>query len=201
MNSSLPSIGADGCDYSLLTELTHWSQSGQDSGDDSFGIYTIRNSAVVFQSMLYSLFAAPTVALSASLMFTAVLLCMVYHVVSWYKFLAAWNIISRARQLDLSISRRRWRLSYRQLQQTQIHFTCMSDQHMTCPICLTDFYEQELVTACEEGCGHWFHRECLFRWLDHSEACPCCRKDLLTPHTRGWMEELLAGLVGGRRRY
>jgi Ring finger domain len=49
----------------------------------------------------------------------------------------------------------------------------------TCPVCLTPFLSQELITSCEEGCLAWFHRDCLFEWLEHSDYCPCCRQDLL----------------------
>lgn len=105
---------------------------------------------------------------------------VLYNVMCWYKFHNAWTLISQARHVDNS--RRRRRLTAQQLETSRIHVDSMC-QHMSCPICLVDFYEQDLVTPCDDsGCGNWFHRECLFRWLEESDACPCCRKDMLKKH-------------------
>jgi hypothetical protein len=112
-------------------------------------------------------------------------LCILYNVIFWYKFVSAWNSISRARRMDISIVRHRRRQSYRNLIQSHVHVDNMSE-HMSCPICMNDFFEQELVTSCDDGCGSWYHRQCLIRWLDQSDNCPCCRKDMLTPHKKSW---------------
>jgi Ring finger domain len=49
-----------------------------------------------------------------------------------------------------------------------------------CPVCLEEFYEMDRVSSCEDGCGAWFHRACLTEWLDRSDSCPCCRRDMVT---------------------
>jgi hypothetical protein len=115
-------------------------------------------------------------------------LAVLYNLIAWYKFVAAWNLILQARRMDIANARNHHpRRSYKQLLRkcTAVSVKSMCS-HVSCPICLTDFYEQELVTPCDDGgCGNWFHRECLFEWLDRSESCPCCRKDMLTPPPRG----------------
>ncbi|KAK1292537.1 E3 ubiquitin ligase BIG BROTHER [Acorus calamus] len=45
-----------------------------------------------------------------------------------------------------------------------------------CPVCL-----QRLVIGEEikrMPCGHLFHGECIFRWLERSRTCPMCRFDM-----------------------
>lgn len=128
-----------------------------------------------------SLSVATVLLLLVSLYMTAAIL---YSAFAWYRFLAAWNLILQARRFD-NIQLRRRRLSSHKLMQSQVHVDTMSKQNLTCPICLVDFFERELVTACDSGgCGNWFHRECLVKWLDRSDSCPCCRKNLLTDQPR-----------------
>ena len=111
-------------------------------------------------------------------------LSLLYNLIAWYKFVAAWNLILRARRMDMAHARRQKSYQQQLLQKTMVHVQCMSSNNhnnMSCPICLTDFFEQELVSACDDGCGSWFHRECLFEWLSRSDSCPCCRKDMKPP--------------------
>lgn len=117
--------------------------------------------------------------------------CVLYNVIFWYKFLSAWNSISRVHRMELSIVRHRRRQSYRNLIQSHVHVDTMSE-HMSCPICMNDFFEQELVTSCDDGCGSWYHRACLIKWLDQSDNCPCCRKDMLTPHKKNWCSTIVS---------
>ena len=137
------------------------------------------------------------------------ILYILYNLIAWYKFLAAWNLISRAHRMDTLVARRRrkrllsrhgiLRSFWNRNDNDNIHVDSMH-RSTECPICLVDFFEHEQVTACEEGCGHWFHRECLFRWLEESEKCPCCRIDLLQSgrdETSWWQE---VGLCFGRNR-
>lgn len=119
--------------------------------------------------------------------------CVLYNVIFWYKFLSAWNSISRVHRMELSIVRHRRKLSYRNLLQSHVHVDKMSE-HMSCPICMNDFFEQELVTSCDDGCGSWYHRKCLIQWLDQSDHCPCCRKDMLTPHKKNWCSTIVSFL-------
>eukprot|EP00978_Attheya_sp_CCMP212_P044783 scaffold322746_cov59-Attheya_sp.AAC.1 len=53
-------------------------------------------------------------------------------------------------------------------------------QHkITCAICIADYEEGEMV-ATGTTCSHLFHTECLLDWLDKHDACPYCRKDMMT---------------------
>jgi hypothetical protein len=149
----------------------------------------------LYEYILSSLSAV--VFLIAATFFISSAVYVTYNLIAWYKFLAAWNLISRANRMDTAIARRRRRLSYRQMAKSHVHVECM--KQTSCSICLDDFFEQDLVTPCDDGCENWFHRKCLFKWLDQSDSCPCCRKDMLTPHRRGWMAEI-AAFLGFRRR-
>jgi hypothetical protein len=119
------------------------------------------------------------------------ILAIVANLIACYKFVAAWNLIVAQRRLDLpEFYKRRRRMSYKEALQCQVTPECMKSS--SCIICLCDFFENELVTSCDDGCKNWFHKECLFEWLDRSEACPCCRKDMLSKKSRGFFGDLSA---------
>jgi hypothetical protein len=46
-----------------------------------------------------------------------------------------------------------------------------------CPICYEDFLkvflDDEYVIGFE--CKHYFHKECIFKWLETHTTCPICR--------------------------
>lgn len=44
-----------------------------------------------------------------------------------------------------------------------------------CPICLADFEDGETVRILPK-CNHYFHRECIDRWLLSHSTCPTCRR-------------------------
>ena len=44
-----------------------------------------------------------------------------------------------------------------------------------CPICQCNFKKNELITKLNK-CGHTFHSECVFAWLQNNETCPMCRE-------------------------
>ena len=46
-----------------------------------------------------------------------------------------------------------------------------------CPICLSDFKEEEKIRVLPM-CGHSFHIKCVDRWLSQHSSCPTCRGDL-----------------------
>jgi hypothetical protein len=52
---------------------------------------------------------------------------------------------------------------------------CHSDE---CSICLDEFSNVVGVLPC----GHAFHKDCILKWVDSNDSCPCCRDDL-TAHT------------------
>ena len=49
----------------------------------------------------------------------------------------------------------------------------------TCAICLDEFFVGELINDSRE-CQHFFHKDCLFGWLDQHDVCPCCRRIMVT---------------------
>lgn len=45
-----------------------------------------------------------------------------------------------------------------------------------CPICFCDYSEgQAIVTLV---CKHYFHKECIWKWLKRDATCPMCKADL-----------------------
>lgn len=48
------------------------------------------------------------------------------------------------------------------------------DTDETCPICLQD--NKGMIKT---DCDHVFCKECIKKWLDNNNSCPCCRKDLI----------------------
>lgn len=125
---------------------------------------------------------------------------VIANLVACYKFIVAWNFIVHQLRLDLSFfnnnkkqQQPRKILTLREAQRTHVSIESMGCT--ACCICLADFGENELVTSCDDGCHKWFHRECLFTWLDQSDHCPCCRIDMISKKPRGVVVELME-LVG-----
>lgn len=48
-----------------------------------------------------------------------------------------------------------------------------------CVICLVDFALGDAIAEIP-ACHHVFHQHCLSQWLEHRQACPMCRFDLLS---------------------
>lgn len=45
-----------------------------------------------------------------------------------------------------------------------------------CSICLNDFLEGDSLH--QTRCHHWYHSQCLIRWMKHKDTCPLCRRGL-----------------------
>ena len=43
-----------------------------------------------------------------------------------------------------------------------------------CVVCLHEYVEGEEL--CVLGCGHYWHAECLSKWLSHRRTCPLCQR-------------------------
>ncbi|XP_015582958.2 NEP1-interacting protein 2 isoform X2 [Ricinus communis] len=52
--------------------------------------------------------------------------------------------------------------------------TCQLQCHEFCSICLQDFKDGESVRKLPY-CGHFFHMDCLDKWLTRNGSCPMCR--------------------------
>lgn len=58
------------------------------------------------------------------------------------------------------------------VQLTKEHFT----EKIECSICLDDIPENYHVT--QLPCNHYFHKECITKWLETQAACPICRETI-----------------------
>ncbi|CAE8584460.1 unnamed protein product, partial [Polarella glacialis] len=52
-------------------------------------------------------------------------------------------------------------------------------EHQRCSVCLEAYKLGELLTAL--SCKHFFHIDCLSRWLEQSAQCPLCRRECVQP--------------------
>lgn len=122
------------------------------------------------------------------------LIAIITNLIGLYKFIVAWNLIINQQRIDLpEFYKRRRRMIYKDALKLQlVPKSIRKCSHKCCAICLSGFMENEIVTCCEEGCRNWFHKECLFEWLDRSENCPCCRRDMLSRKSRGFFADLSA---------
>jgi hypothetical protein len=176
----------------------HSKATEEDDGDSEF-IYTSTDTTIT--SIIRTAVADTTMTKFSStwsIVLTVVTVAMsvalIHNLIEFYNFVAAWNLISEVRRVDLAqVYNRRLRQrrrTYQDVLLAHVHVDKMKE-HYSCPICLEDFFEQDLVTACDEGCGNYFHKECLFNWLDYSNSCCCCRRDLISPKPKGWTSSFL----------
>ena len=60
-----------------------------------------------------------------------------------------------------------------------------------CAVCLDGFHEGDFINDTSTAvCDHRFHRECLLKWLDQHDVCPCCRRCMISPTE--WQEAAAA---------
>ena len=48
-----------------------------------------------------------------------------------------------------------------------------------CSICLLEFKSSELIKELPE-CSHYYHADCILRWLGQTNTCPICRHEYQT---------------------
>lgn len=46
--------------------------------------------------------------------------------------------------------------------------------NIICSICLTDIIKNKVYLHCK----HFFHKNCILKWLQNKDTCPYCRKDI-----------------------
>lgn len=49
-------------------------------------------------------------------------------------------------------------------------------ENTSCPICFDEYDDSSMVSSTK--CLHFFHKECLKKWIDVNKTCPICRTDL-----------------------
>ncbi|KAH8743240.1 hypothetical protein F5883DRAFT_48431 [Diaporthe sp. PMI_573] len=60
------------------------------------------------------------------------------------------------------------------LEKTELDRQMMGDgAKVDCTICIDELYLGDDVTVLP--CKHWFHGECVVRWLEEHNTCPICR--------------------------
>ncbi|XP_050225968.1 E3 ubiquitin-protein ligase RING1-like [Mercurialis annua] len=58
-------------------------------------------------------------------------------------------------------------------------FTAAESGGSDCAICLEDFGgDEKKVVIKMPNCGHSFHENCIFRWLQKKKSCPMCRRQV-----------------------
>jgi len=58
-----------------------------------------------------------------------------------------------------------------------------------CSICHDDFEDNDriIVFDCTENHEHYFHRDCILKWLEKKISCPLCRTKILNHHIPKWI--------------
>ena len=49
--------------------------------------------------------------------------------------------------------------------------TDATEYESMCPICIENITDE----VCKLPCGHYFHPECIYRWLLEKNVCPLCK--------------------------
>jgi SUMO ligase MMS21 Smc5/6 complex component len=45
-----------------------------------------------------------------------------------------------------------------------------------CEICLSDYIQESQISGSfNPECSHVFHTDCILKWLERKQTCPCCR--------------------------
>lgn len=52
-----------------------------------------------------------------------------------------------------------------------------ADPEDECAVCMEVLGCSEPLLACTHGCKHYFHEDCIMRWLRVGTSCPLCRAD------------------------
>jgi len=61
--------------------------------------------------------------------------------------------------------------------------TNKSSQQPACPICNKKFQSGDMVcSSYNPNCGHTFHKQCMYNWLEYQNRCPVCNEAYLSYH-------------------
>ena len=51
-------------------------------------------------------------------------------------------------------------------------------KHKSCAICFVDFGTDDHVSPLPCNINHYFHTECIERWIKENPTCPICRAEI-----------------------
>ena len=59
--------------------------------------------------------------------------------------------------------------------------SAFSDQDVSCPICFEEYSGDpaKVFVGYIMRCGHYFHFDCIWKWLENNPNCPLCREEVL----------------------
>lgn len=56
-------------------------------------------------------------------------------------------------------------------------FNNLVEANECCSVCL-EYFESSNVQVCRLHCSHYYHNECIERWLELQHTCPLCRTQI-----------------------
>ncbi|CAK64232.1 unnamed protein product (macronuclear) [Paramecium tetraurelia] len=101
-----------------------------------------------------------------------------------HRLLNTFIILNENQQLLLQLRNNRTsedqinQLPIRQISMEFINQHQNDDNHIKCMICLEDYEENQIVRTMP--CWHYFHQECIDKWLHKSTLCPICKTEVDT---------------------
>ena len=61
----------------------------------------------------------------------------------------------------------------------QSHVTQSATQdNLTCPICLSNYQDDDICRRMPSPCMHTFHKKCIDKWFQRSNDCPLCKRSI-----------------------
>ena len=69
-------------------------------------------------------------------------------------------------------------LTNQQMQRIQIIDPSSIQSTERCTICMESFLEHSSLVLRQLECGHHYHEDCIFEWLQLHDTCPLCRYSL-----------------------
>jgi len=70
-------------------------------------------------------------------------------------------------------------LTIQQMQEIEIIDRSLIQDNERCSICMESFMEQRSLVLRQLECGHHYHENCIFEWLELHSTCPLCRYALI----------------------
>lgn len=88
-----------------------------------------------------------------------------------------WNGVDSAEALKLSHSESLDKVLSTKVSQGLLYVQSFSEDEDVCPTCLDDYTpENPKITM---KCSHHFHLGCIYEWMERSDNCPICGKEMV----------------------